>query len=64
MEILRIVLKNGEVKKFPWERIEFIYTDSGRVQVWEHGAQFNKKRGFLFSASIENINYVERVNET
>lgn len=64
MDILRIVLKSGAVKTFPWEKIEFIYTDSGRVQVWEHGVQFNKKRGFLFSASIENIDYVERVNET
>ena len=60
MEILRIVLKNGEVKTFPWNDINFEYDQNGKLDVWKP----KEKYGFLFCANVENVEYAEKVEDT
>ena len=58
MKKLKIVLKTGEVKKYPWEGIYFEIT-SDRVTVREH----NPSRTFIFQASTSNVEYCEAIEE-
>lgn len=59
MEKLRILLKDGEVKKFPWENISFKITDE-YITVWEH---ISNGDIFLFRAPMSNVEYAERIND-
>ena len=59
MEKLRILLKDGEVKKFPWENISFKITDE-YITVWDH---ISKGDIFLVRAPMSNVEYAERIND-
>ena len=58
MKMLKIVLKNGEVKKYPWDDIYFEISDE-RVTVREH----NPSRTFVFRAPASNVEYCEAIEE-
>lgn len=57
MEKLRILLKDGEVKKFPWGNIDFKITDE-HITVWEHTSNGDI---FLFKTLMSNVEYAERI---
>lgn len=58
MKKLKIVLKNGEVKKYPWPGVLFAITDE-HVIVTE-----NDSRGtFIFRAPASNVEYCEAIEE-
>ena len=55
---LKIVLKTGEVKKYPWRAINFSITDE-RVTVTRN----NTYKTFLFRAPMSNVEYCEAIEE-
>ena len=59
MEKLRILLKNGESKTFPWENIGFKLTEN-YITVWKVNAKLDN---FLFKAPISNVEYAERITD-
>lgn len=58
MKKLMIVLKNGEVKKYPWCNICFAITDE-HVIVTEN----NSSGTFIFRAPASNVEYCEAIEE-
>lgn len=58
MAYLKIVMKNGEVKKYPIHDLDHKYTE-GFLKVWS----VNPKNDFFFFAPMQNIEYFERVKE-
>lgn len=58
MKKLMIVLKNGEVKKYPWNGINFTVSDE-RVIVIEN----NPHETFIFRALASNVEYCETIEE-
>lgn len=58
MKKLMIVLKNGDIKKYPWDDIYFEISDE-RVTVTEH----NSARTFIFRAQTSNVEYCEAIEE-
>ena len=55
---LRIKLKSGEVKTFPWYAVTF-YIRDGHCSVYE-----TAECGLLlFRAPLENVEYIERIND-
>ena len=59
MEKLRVLLKNGEVKKFPWENINFRITEN-YIKVWKVNSESDN---FLFKAPMSNVEYAERITD-
>jgi len=59
MEKLRILLKNGESKTFPWENIGFKLTEN-YITVWKVNAESDN---FLFKAPMSNVEYAERITD-
>ena len=59
MEKLRILLKKGESKTFPWENVEFRITES-YIKVWKVNSEPDN---FLFRAPMSNVEYAERIND-
>ncbi len=59
MEKLSILLKNGEVKKFPWENVEFRITEN-YIKVWKVNSEPDN---FLFRAPMSNVEYAERITD-
>lgn len=57
MEKLRILLKNGEDKRFPWENVDFKITE-GYIKVWKVNSEPDN---FLFKAPMSNVEYAERI---
>ena len=55
---LKIVLKNGEVKKYPWSGIHFAITDE-HVIVTKN----NTHGTFIFRAPASNVEYCEAIQE-
>ena len=58
MKKLKIVLKNGDVKKYPWDGICFAITDE-HVIVTEN----NPSKRFIFRALASNVEYCEAIEE-
>lgn len=58
MKKLMIVLKNGDVKKYPWDSINFSVSDE-RVIVTEN----NSYETFIFRALTSNVEYCEAIEE-
>lgn len=58
MKKLMIVLKNGDVKKYPWDSINFTITDE-RVTVLEN----NPSGTFIFRAPASSVEYCEAIEE-
>ena len=58
MKKLRIMLKSGEAKKYPWDGIYFAMSDEN-VVVTEN----NPTRRFIFRASASNVEYCEAIEE-
>ena len=58
MKKLMVVLKNGEVKKYPWDDITFTVSDE-RVIVTEN----NKYETFIFRALASSVEYCEAIEE-
>ena len=58
MKKLMIVLKNGHVKKYPWDGIYFAVSDE-HVIVTEH----NPSRTFIFRALASSVEYCEAIEE-
>ena len=58
MKKLMIVLKNGNIKKYPLDGIYFEIT-SERVTVREH----NPSRTFIFRAPASNVEYCEAIED-
>ena len=58
MKKLKIVLKNGDVKKYPWDGTYFAMSDE-YVVVTEN----NPTRRFIFRAPISNVEYCEAIEE-
>ncbi len=58
MKKLMIVLKNGDVKKYPWDDINFSVSDE-RVIVTEN----NSYGTFIFRALASNVEYCEAIEE-
>lgn len=58
MKKLMIVLKNGEVKKYPWDNIYFAVADE-HVIVTEN----NRAKTFIFRALASNVEYCEAIEE-
>lgn len=59
MEKLRILLKNGESKTFPWENIGFKFSEN-YITVWKINPESDN---FLFRAPMSNVEYAERIND-
>jgi len=59
MEKLRVLLKNGESKTFPWENIGFKFTENC-ITVWKVNARSDN---FLFRAPTSNVEYAERITD-
>lgn len=59
MEKLRILLKNGESKTFPWKNIGFKISEN-YIKVWKIDAESDN---FLFRARMSNVEYAERIND-
>ena len=58
MKKLKIVLKNGYAKKYPWDDIRFAITDE-HVIVTEN----NPSGTFIFRAPALNVEYCEAIEE-
>ncbi len=58
MKKLIIVLKNGDVKKYPWDGITFLVSDE-RVIVTKN----NSYETFIFRALASNVEYCEAIEE-
>ena len=58
MEKLKIVLKNGEVKKYPWNDISTEISDE-RVRVGKR----NSSKTLIFRAPASNVEYCEVIEE-
>lgn len=58
MKKLMIVLKNGEVKKYPWDDIHFHVSDEHVVVVKNDTVQT-----FIFRAPASNVEYCEAIEE-
>ena len=58
MKKLRIVLKSGEAKKYPWAGIHFAVSDEN-VVVTEN----NPSKTFIFRAPASNVEYCEAIEE-
>lgn len=58
MKKLRIVLKNGDVKKYPWDDILFAITPE-HVLVTKN----DKNATFIFRAPASNVEYCEAIEE-
>lgn len=56
--LLRVKLKSGEVKFFPWYRMRF-YSKDGFFSVYDN----DNAELLRFRAPIENVEYYERVEE-
>lgn len=59
MKKLRILLKNGESKTFPWENINFKITED-YIKVWKVNSEPDN---FLFKAPMSNVEYAERITD-
>lgn len=58
MKKLKIVLKTGEVKKYPWDDIRFAVSDESVVVT-----KNNPARTFIFRAPASNVEYCEAIEE-
>lgn len=58
MKKLKIVLRNGEVKKYPWDDIHFAVSDE-HIIVTEN----NPPKIFIFRALASNVEYCEAIEE-
>lgn len=58
MKKLMIVLKNGEVKKYPWDDIRFQISDEHVIVV-----ENNRSEVFIFRAPASNVEYCEAIEE-
>lgn len=58
MKKLMIVLKNGDIKKYPWNGINFMVSDE-HVTVTENNAY----ETFIFRAPASNVEYCEAIEE-
>ena len=58
MKKLMIVLKNGDIKKYPWNSINFTVSDE-RVIVTEN----NTYETFVFRALASNVEYCAAIEE-
>lgn len=55
---LKIVLKTGEVKKYPWSGICFVVTDEHVIVTTN-----NTYKTFIFRAPASNVEYCEKIEE-
>lgn len=58
MKKLKIVLKNGEVKKYPWDDICFKISDENVIVV-----ENDSLTTFIFRAPASNVEYCEAIEE-
>lgn len=55
---LMIVLKNGEVKKYPWAKICFVVSDEHVIVT-----RNNQTKTFIFRTLASNVEYCEAIEE-
>lgn len=58
MTKLMIVLKNGEVKKYPWHKIYFVVSDEHVIVT-----RNNPAKAFIFRTLASNVEYCEAIEE-
>lgn len=58
MKKLMIVLKNGDIKKYPWNSINFTVSDENVVVT-----KNNPSKTFIFRAPASNVEYCEAIEE-